>query len=81
MVNVHEAKTNLSKLLQRVEEGETIVIARAGKPIAELSAFKPRVDFVFGTLKDVVWYDDSDWDADKAETAAMFDPDREDDLL
>ena len=35
-VNVHEAKTQLSKLLQQVEAGETIVIARAGKPSAQL---------------------------------------------
>ncbi len=35
-VNVHEAKTHLSKLLARVAAGERIVIARAGKPIAVL---------------------------------------------
>lgn len=35
-VNVHEAKTQLSKLLARVEAGEEIVIARAGKPVARL---------------------------------------------
>lgn len=35
-VNVHEAKTHLSKLLARVREGEEIVIAKAGKPIARL---------------------------------------------
>lgn len=35
-VNVHEAKTHLSRLLARVEAGERIVIARAGEPIAEL---------------------------------------------
>jgi len=35
-VNVHEAKTNLSRLLERVEAGERIVIARAGKPVADL---------------------------------------------
>ena len=35
-VNVHEAKTQLSKLLLQVEAGETIVIARAGKPSAQL---------------------------------------------
>ncbi|MDA0257790.1 MAG: type II toxin-antitoxin system Phd/YefM family antitoxin [Cyanobacteria bacterium] len=35
-VNVHQAKTQLSKLLQQVEAGETIVIARAGKPLAQL---------------------------------------------
>ncbi len=35
-VNIHEAKTHLSKLLRRVAAGEEIVIARAGKPIAQL---------------------------------------------
>ena len=35
-VNVHEAKTHLSKLLARVKEGEEIIIAKAGKPIARL---------------------------------------------
>jgi prevent-host-death family protein len=37
IVNVHEAKTHFSKLLTRVESGEEIVIAKAGKPIARLS--------------------------------------------
>ncbi len=36
MVNVHQAKTHFSKLLVRVEAGERIVIARAGKPVAML---------------------------------------------
>jgi prevent-host-death family protein len=35
-VNVHEAKTHLSRLLDRVSQGEEIVIARAGKPAARL---------------------------------------------
>lgn len=35
-VNIHEAKTNLSKLLARVSAGEEVIIARAGKPIARL---------------------------------------------
>ena len=35
-VNVHQAKTQLSRLLQQVEAGETIIIARAGKPSAQL---------------------------------------------
>ncbi len=46
-VNIHEAKTNLSKLLKRVEAGEEIIIAKAGKPIAVLKGLetprKPRV--------------------------------------
>lgn len=36
-VNIHEAKTHLSKLLRRVMNGEQIIIAKAGKPIAVLS--------------------------------------------
>ncbi len=35
-VNVHEAKTHLSKLLERVQRGEEIVIGRSGKPVAKL---------------------------------------------
>jgi len=35
-VNMHEAKTHLSKLVERVERGEEIVIDRAGKPVAKL---------------------------------------------
>ncbi|MDX2259485.1 MAG: type II toxin-antitoxin system prevent-host-death family antitoxin [Hyphomicrobiaceae bacterium] len=37
---VHDAKTNLSELLRRVEAGEEIVIARGDKPVAVLKAFK-----------------------------------------
>jgi prevent-host-death family protein len=38
-VNVHEAKTHLSKLLARVEAGEELIIARAGQPVARLIPF------------------------------------------
>ena len=39
-VNIHEAKTHLSKLLRRVMNGEEIIIAKAGEPIAVLSPVK-----------------------------------------
>ena len=39
-VNVHEAKTHLSRLLERVEAGEEIVISRAGRPVARLVAYR-----------------------------------------
>jgi prevent-host-death family protein len=39
-VNVHEAKTELSRLLEAVEAGERIVIARAGHPVAILSSYR-----------------------------------------
>ena len=35
-VNIHDAKTHLSRLVERAEHGEEIVIARAGKPVAKL---------------------------------------------
>lgn len=42
-VNIHEAKTQLSRLLEEVEAGERIVIARAGEPVAVLSPYKAAV--------------------------------------
>lgn len=42
-VNIHEAKTQLSRLLEEVEQGERIVIARAGEPIAVLAPYKTAV--------------------------------------
>jgi prevent-host-death family protein len=41
VVNVHEAKTHFSKLLDRAEAGEEIVIAKAGRPVARLIPFAP----------------------------------------
>jgi len=34
--NIHEAKTNLSRIIERVERGEEIVISRAGRPVAKV---------------------------------------------
>ncbi|MBT9590230.1 MAG: type II toxin-antitoxin system Phd/YefM family antitoxin [Thiobacillus sp.] len=36
IINIHEAKTHLSRLLEQVAGGEEIVIAKAGKPVARL---------------------------------------------
>ncbi len=41
-VNIHEAKTHFSKLVERAEAGEEIVIARAGTPVARLGPLAPR---------------------------------------
>ena len=52
-VNVHEAKTHLSRLLERVAAGEEIIISKAGKPMARLLPIsKPLVDRVPGLDKD-----------------------------
>jgi prevent-host-death family protein len=40
-VNIHEAKTHLSRLLNRVASGEDVVIARAGRPVARLVPVAP----------------------------------------
>ena len=40
--NIHEAKTHLSRLIDRVEHGEEIVISRAGTPVAKLVPLAPR---------------------------------------
>ena len=51
-VNIHEAKTHLSKLLERVALGEEVIIAKAGKPVAKLVALdtQPKAR-VFGGAK------------------------------
>lgn len=44
-VNVHTAKTQLSKLIALVEDGEEVVIARNGRPVARLVPHEPRRDY------------------------------------
>lgn len=41
-INIHEAKTHLSRLVDEVSNGEEIVIAKAGKPLARLIPFRQR---------------------------------------
>jgi len=56
-VNIHEAKTNLSKLIEKAVHGEPFVIAKAGKPMVTVSAYTPppdpakRVGFLKGRLQ------------------------------
>jgi len=54
-VNVHQAKTHLSRLIQQAEEGEEVIIARAGKPAVKLvpvTSEKPEPKYrEFGRLK------------------------------
>jgi prevent-host-death family protein len=55
-VNIHEAKTNLSKLVERAVNGESFIIAKAGKPLVKVVAIsqadspKPRIGFMRGRL-------------------------------
>jgi len=43
-INIHQAKTNLSRLLSRVEQGEEIVIANRGVPVAKLVPFRTHLN-------------------------------------
>jgi prevent-host-death family protein len=71
-INVHEAKTNLSKLLERVAVGEEVIIAKAGTPVARLVPFdqKPKTR-IFGSAKGEFTVPD-DFDAPDAEIEALF---------
>lgn len=52
VINVHQAKTQLSRLLRRVQAGEWIIIARSGQPVARLVPVTgPRSPRVPGTLE------------------------------
>ena len=62
VVNVHQAKTHLSRLLAQVENGEEVVIARNGKPAARLVPVQARRKPRFGSWKDRISIDDSFFD-------------------
>lgn len=62
-VNIHEAKTHLSRLLQRVAEGEEVTIARAGVPVARLVAVEKTKNVrPLGFARGEIWMAD-DFDA------------------
>ena len=62
-VNMHEAKTHLSRLVECVAHGDEIVIAKSGKPVAKLVRYRedtqPRLP---GSMRGQIWVDD-DFDA------------------
>lgn len=70
-VNVHEAKSTLSRLLEQVQAGERVIIARAGRPIAELVPHRGR-DLVFGTASGLLDYDEARFDEPDDSIADLF---------
>jgi prevent-host-death family protein len=50
-VNIHEAKTDLSRLVQRAHDGEEIILAKAGKPYARLVPLEDKKERVPGMVK------------------------------
>lgn len=75
--NIHQAKTQLSKLIERAEAGEDVVIARAGKPVVRLVPIEPpppeplvQGRGLFGCMANEIWYA-ADWE-DNAEIIEDF---------
>lgn len=83
-VNIFEAKTQLSKLIARAEEGEDVIIARAGKPVVRLTKLvAEKKPIRFGSMKGKIWIADDFDDPLPVEIQAefeadMFPPERQD---
>lgn len=73
-VNIQEAKTHLSRLVERVQAGERIMIARAGRPLVELVAIR-RQDIVFGIATGQFVVDDAAFEASDAEVRMLWNGD------
>jgi prevent-host-death family protein len=74
IVNIHAAKTHLSRLIERVEAGEEITLARAGRPVAKLIPYVARREpRHLGLRKGQIWMA-PDWDSPEvnAEIARDF---------
>lgn len=74
-VNIHEAKTHLSRLLERVSRGNAVVIARAGKPIAKMvpiDAVAPTKIERLGFLKGEIRVPDDFDRMGEGEVSALF---------
>jgi prevent-host-death family protein len=71
--NIHEAKTNLSRIIARVEHGEEITISRAGNPVAKVVPLNPEVDRRGrGSLRGKLVVAE-DWDSDEVNEAIARD--------
>lgn len=71
VVNIHEAKTHLSRLLERVAAGEHVVISKAGRPVADLVPHR-EMSVRFGGLKGELSYDDADFTDPDPDIQRMF---------
>ena len=71
--NIHEAKSNLSRIIERVEHGEEIVISRAGTPVATVVPLTRRTDRKGrGSLRGRL-VTAPDWDSDEVNDAIAHD--------
>ena len=73
IINTYDAKTNLSKLLEKVQAGETVTIANAGKPVADLVPHQKRKATIkFGVLAGKLHYKDEDFVGIDKDIQQMF---------
>lgn len=70
-MNVYEAKTHLSRLLERVAAGETIIIAKSGTPVADLVPHRMS-ELRFGVARGLLRYDDDTFDDVDPDVLALF---------
>ena len=71
--NIHDAKTNLSRIIERVERGEEIIISRAGNPVARVVPLKREIDRAGrGSLRGKL-IAAQDWDSDEVNEAIARD--------
>ena len=72
-VNIHEAKTHLSRLIEKAVNGEPFIIAKAGKPLVKVTAIESkRPGIEFGALQGVFAVPDNIKDFAREEIEAMF---------
>ncbi|RLD98496.1 MAG: type II toxin-antitoxin system prevent-host-death family antitoxin [Aquificota bacterium] len=77
VVNMHEAKTRLSQLVEEVLEGKEVIIARAGKPVAKLVPYSPQKrERTPGRFKGQIEIS-PDFDQEMAEIADIFEGENE----
>lgn len=71
--NIHEAKTHLSRIIERVEQGQEIIISRAGKPVAKVVPLTERVHRTGrGSLRGKIDLA-ADWDSAETNSAIAAD--------
>lgn len=78
-VNMHQAKTELSRLVKEVLSGKRVQIARNGKPVVELRLIEEEMVREPGQMKNQIWIAE-DFDTYSSEIASLFEGDEPDEV-
>lgn len=79
-VNIHEAKTHLSRLVEEAARGESFIIAKAGRPLVKVVPLEPAAPAAhrLGFLRDAGWHIPDDFDTmDQEEIIRLFEGEEE----